>query len=89
MSICLAAYAFILQGMIPELFNDINELRPTFLAGAPRVWQRLHDKMWLTINSGSWFNKQLFAWGYSSKLATKKVFLSFSLPDSRLFPSSP
>lgn len=63
------------QGSIPELFNDINELKPTFLAGAPRVWQRLHDKMWSTINSGSWLKRQLFSWGLSSKIASTKVLI--------------
>nr|AOE43317.1 fcsA [Coremiostelium polycephalum] len=60
------------SGLIPELFNDIQVLRPTFLVGAPRVWQRLHDKLLLTVNSDSWFKKTLFNWGLSSKLHSQK-----------------
>lgn len=41
------------------------------------MWQRLHDKMWLMVNSGSWLKKQLFSWGVSSKIATVRVFITF------------
>jgi len=60
------------SGLIPELFNDIQVLRPTFLVGAPRVWQRLHDKLWLTVNHDSWLKKFLFNWGLNSKQAALK-----------------
>ncbi|EGC35547.1 fatty acyl-CoA synthetase [Dictyostelium purpureum] len=60
------------SGLIPELFNDIQVLRPTFLCGAPRVWQRLHDKLWFTVNNDSWLKKFLFNWGLNSKQAAMK-----------------
>ncbi|GAM21276.1 hypothetical protein SAMD00019534_044510 [Acytostelium subglobosum LB1] len=60
------------SGQVPELFDDIQVLRPTFLVGAPRVWQKLHDKMWLKINSESWLKRTLFNWGLNSKQATIK-----------------
>ncbi|KYQ88402.1 fatty acyl-CoA synthetase [Tieghemostelium lacteum] len=73
------------SGVIPELFNDIQVLKPTFLCGAPRVWQRLHDKLWLTINSDSWFKKFLFSWGLSSKQAAMKSGSSTPIWDKILF----
>lgn len=39
------------QGVISKLFDDIKVLKPTFLVGAPRVWSRLHDKMWQAVNA--------------------------------------
>lgn len=60
------------QGNIVELFNDIAELKPTFLCGAPRVWQRLHDKMNSTIAKEGVIKRTLFSWGLSSKMSSIK-----------------
>ncbi|EGG20097.1 fatty acyl-CoA synthetase [Cavenderia fasciculata] len=73
------------SGVIPELFNDIHELKPTFLCGAPRVWQKLHDKMWLTINGESWLKRTLFTWGLSSKQSAQKSGGSTPIWDSIIF----
>ncbi|EFA84511.1 fatty acyl-CoA synthetase [Heterostelium album PN500] len=73
------------SGVIPELFNDIHVLKPTFLVGAPRVWQKLHDKTWLTVNSGSWLTKTLFNWGFSSKQSALRQGSSTPIWDKILF----
>ncbi|KAN0034170.1 hypothetical protein ACTFIV_000656 [Dictyostelium citrinum] len=73
------------SGLIPELFNDIQVLRPTFLCGAPRVWQRLHDKLWFTINNDGWLKKFLFNWGLSSKQAALRLGSSTPIWDKVLF----
>ncbi len=69
--VCLSYGAQIgyFQGVITELFNDIAELKPTFLVGAPRVWNRLHDKIQLGLSTASPLRKNLFNWAYSSKKA--------------------
>nr|AOE43315.1 fcsA [Cavenderia deminutiva] len=73
------------SGVIPELFNDIHVLRPTFLCGAPRVWQKLHDKMWLTINGESWLKRTLFTWGLNSKQAAIRAGSSTPFWDRLVF----
>nr|AOE43313.1 fcsA [Rostrostelium ellipticum] len=76
------------SGLIPELFNDIQVLRPTFLVGAPRVWQKLHDKMWLTINNESWLKRTLFTWGVNSKQATMRQGGSTPIWDALVFSAT-
>jgi long-chain acyl-CoA synthetase len=73
------------QGNINELFNDIAALRPTFLVGAPRVWSRLHDKLILTIDSGSPVKKKLFYWGFAAKQSALQQGQSTPLWDKILF----
>ncbi|KAM9960759.1 hypothetical protein ACTFIW_009909 [Dictyostelium discoideum] len=73
------------SGLIPELFNDIQVLRPTFLCGAPRVWQRLHDKLWFTVNNDSWLKKFLFNWGLNSKQSALRLGSTTPIWDKLVF----
>lgn len=73
------------QGNINELFNDIAELKPTFLIGAPRVWSRLHDKLLAAINGGSYIKKQMFHMGFQSKKEALKQGQSSTFWDTILF----
>jgi long-chain acyl-CoA synthetase len=56
------------RGIVPELFDDIAALRPTFLVGAPRVWGRLYDKVTQTIEAAGGLKKKLFWMGYNRKI---------------------
>lgn len=47
-------------GNVASLFDDIAVLRPTFLVGAPRVWQRLQEKMLVTIEKAGFLKKLMF-----------------------------
>lgn len=73
------------QGLIPELFNDITELKPTFLCGAPRVFQRLHDKIKSTMDKESVIKRTLFNWGLGSKMNAIKEGGTTPIWDTILF----
>jgi long-chain acyl-CoA synthetase len=73
------------QGLLTELFNDIQELKPTFFCGAPRVFQRLHDKMWTRVNNEGFIKRTLFSWGVSSKMAAITAGGSTPIWDTILF----
>nr|AOE43316.1 fcsA [Synstelium polycarpum] len=75
-------------GFVPKLFDDIQALRPTFLVGAPRVWQKLHDKLWLQVNGAGWLKKTLFTWGLNSKQATIKTGGSTPIWDKLVFSAT-
>jgi long-chain acyl-CoA synthetase len=59
------------SGSIESLTKDINCLKPSFLVGAPRVWQRMHDKIVEKMNK-SWFERMFFTWGVSRKSQVRK-----------------
>jgi len=73
------------QGVITELFNDIAELKPTFLIGAPRVWNRLYDKIQVGLSSSSIVRKKLFQWAYDSKKQALETGQSTSFWDTLVF----
>jgi long-chain acyl-CoA synthetase len=59
-------------GSLPNLFNDIAELQPTFLIGVPRVWKRLYDRVTQTISQGSFISRTLFNYALASKTAVEE-----------------
>jgi long-chain acyl-CoA synthetase len=68
---CGASIGFF-TGVIANLFNDISELRPTFLIGVPRVWKRLYDKVMGTIASSGLISRALFRYAYWVKTAVEE-----------------
>lgn len=60
-----------------KLFDDIQTLKPTFLATVPRILNRVHGKIIESANSASGFKKMMFNNAVNTKttnLLTKGVF---------------
>jgi len=55
------------QGDIRKLIDDIQELKPSFLTGVPRVFERIHDKLTLLIEQSSLIRKWIFKTAYEAK----------------------
>lgn len=55
------------RGDILLLLEDIQEFKPTIFAGVPRLFNRIHGKILLTINQAGGLKKWLFNQGYSAK----------------------
>lgn len=56
------------QGNIRKLTDDILTLRPTFMAGVPRVYSRIYDRVMNTIEGSGWFKKSLFEKAFKSQV---------------------
>mmetsp|Transcript_18048 Transcript_18048/g.29636 ORF Transcript_18048/g.29636 Transcript_18048/m.29636 type:complete len:681 (+) Transcript_18048:94-2136(+) len=59
------------QGDVKKLFDDIQDLKPTALAGVPRVWGRIYDRVMGMVESSGGAKKALFKKALESQ--TKKV----------------
>lgn len=57
------------QGDVRKLVDDIATLRPTILAGVPRVWTRIHDKVKAGLEASSWIKRTMFDLAYSYQVA--------------------
>ncbi|KAK1937459.1 fatty acyl-CoA synthetase 3 [Babesia divergens] len=65
---CVGLYS----GDIKKLLDDIQELKPTFFLGVPRLYQRIHDKIMSGVESKSRIVKGLFMAGLASKMGNIK-----------------
>jgi long-chain acyl-CoA synthetase len=73
------------RGLIPELFDDIGALAPTFLVGAPRVWSRLHSKFLQGLKAKGWLAQKMFETGFEWKKHYSALGESTPLIDSIVF----
>ncbi|KAJ3432769.1 long-chain-fatty-acid--coa ligase [Anaeramoeba flamelloides] len=54
-------------GNVRLLVNDIAELQPTLMAGVPRVFSRIYDRVLATIEKKGGISKWMFNKGFKSK----------------------
>jgi long-chain acyl-CoA synthetase len=48
----------------PEtLFADLKEVAPTWLAGVPRVWEKLKAGVEIAVDDAVWLKRQVYRWG--------------------------
>jgi long-chain acyl-CoA synthetase len=48
----------------PEtLFADLKEVAPTWLAGVPRVWEKLKAGVEIAVDDAAWLKRQVYRWG--------------------------
>ncbi|XP_057782261.1 long chain acyl-CoA synthetase 1-like isoform X2 [Salvia miltiorrhiza] len=84
------------HGEINEIRDDLIELKPTFLAGVPRVFERIHEGVLKALDDLNWRRRRIFHllyryklhWmnkGYKQKDASPLAdFLAFGKVKSRL-----
>lgn len=58
------------SGNVRKLTEDISIIRPTFFCGVPRVYQRIYQTVFNTVNSSSWLRKYIFMTCYNGQTAT-------------------
>ncbi|KAL9168279.1 hypothetical protein ABFS82_04G005200 [Erythranthe guttata] len=56
------------HGDINELKDDLMELKPTFLAGVPRVFERIHEGVLKALEDLNWRRRKIFDMLYKYKL---------------------
>ncbi|KAI8873349.1 acetyl-CoA synthetase-like protein [Ramicandelaber brevisporus] len=49
------------------LLEDMQALRPTLFAGVPRLFNRIHDKVWSTVRAKGGLAQKLFERAYATK----------------------
>ncbi|EKX35756.1 hypothetical protein GUITHDRAFT_160181, partial [Guillardia theta CCMP2712] len=55
------------QGDVKKLVSeDLPDLRPTIMAGVPRIYARIYDKVMMGVESKGFIAKTLFSWGLKS-----------------------
>ena len=45
------------------LFADLKEVAPTWLAGVPRVWEKLKAGVEIAVDDAVWLKRQVYRWG--------------------------
>ncbi|EKX40085.1 hypothetical protein GUITHDRAFT_143034 [Guillardia theta CCMP2712] len=62
------------QGDVKKLVSeDLPDLRPTIMAGVPRIYARIYDKVLMGVESKGFIAKTIFNWGMRSK-KTKFIY---------------
>ncbi|XP_051142024.1 long chain acyl-CoA synthetase 1-like [Andrographis paniculata] len=56
------------HGEIKEIKDDLMELKPTFLAGVPRVFERVHEGVLQALEELNWRRRKIFHMLYKYKL---------------------
>ncbi|KAL3827751.1 hypothetical protein ACJIZ3_016553 [Penstemon smallii] len=56
------------HGQINEIRDDLMELKPTFLAGVPRVFERIHEGVLKGLEELNWRRRKIFDMLYKNKL---------------------
>ncbi|XP_073066241.1 long chain acyl-CoA synthetase 1-like isoform X1 [Primulina eburnea] len=56
------------HGEINEIRDDLAELKPTFLAGVPRVFERVHEGVLKAVEELNPRRRKIFSWLYKYKL---------------------
>ncbi|PIN15559.1 Long-chain acyl-CoA synthetases (AMP-forming) [Handroanthus impetiginosus] len=56
------------HGNINEIRDDLMELKPTFLAGVPRVFERVHEGVLKALDELNWRRRKIFNMLYKYKL---------------------
>jgi long-chain acyl-CoA synthetase len=57
------------QGDTLKLLDDVAELRPTFFASVPRLFNRIYDKVWAQVKAKGGVSEALFNYAFNSKKA--------------------
>lgn len=55
------------QGDTLKLLDDVVELRPTFFASVPRLFNRIYDKVWAGVKAKGGIAAVLFNMAFNSK----------------------
>ncbi|VFQ73854.1 unnamed protein product [Cuscuta campestris] len=61
------------HGNINEIKDDLEELKPTFLAGVPRVFERIHEGVLKALDELNPFRRAVFNFLYNYKLKWMKL----------------
>jgi long-chain acyl-CoA synthetase len=54
------------DGRLDRIVDNLAEVRPTFLAGPPRVFEKVHAKVVQTAEQGSGLERRLFRWAFGA-----------------------
>ncbi|KAI8998308.1 hypothetical protein BC832DRAFT_242283 [Gaertneriomyces semiglobifer] len=74
------------QGDVAKLVADMQELRPTLLAGTPRVYNRIYDRVMSQVSKGSKLKAALFHAAYNTKISNlQKNSVTHALWDRLVF----
>ncbi|GLC43806.1 hypothetical protein PLESTB_000909900 [Pleodorina starrii] len=58
------------SGNVQELLDDVVTLKPQIFVSVPRLWNRIHDRVMLAVQTGSPLARALFERAYAHKKAS-------------------
>jgi len=73
------------SGDIKLILDDIRILKPNVLAGVPRLFQRIHDRVMASVNNSNFIKRWLFHWAFQRKLEALKTGDNYHLYDRVVF----
>ena len=47
---------------VETVMEDLKEIGPHFMFGAPRIYETIRSRIWLRIEESYWFNRLLYRW---------------------------
>jgi long-chain acyl-CoA synthetase len=54
----------VVDGRLDKIVENLAEVRPTFMAGPPRIYEKVHSKVVQTIEEEGGIKQRLFAWAF-------------------------
>jgi long-chain acyl-CoA synthetase len=57
-------YATAVDGRIDKIVENLATVRPTFMAGAPRIFEKVHNRVVASVQAEGGVKAKLFAWAF-------------------------
>jgi len=59
-------FATAVDGRIDKIVENLALIRPTFMAGAPRIFEKVHNRVIASVQADGGVKAKLFAWAFSA-----------------------
>jgi long-chain acyl-CoA synthetase len=61
------------DGNLDRIVDNLGQIRPTFMAGAPRIFEKVRARVMLTATSGGGIKAKIFDWGFGVGLRVSRL----------------
>jgi long-chain acyl-CoA synthetase len=75
-------FATAVDGRIEKIVDNLGQVHPTFMAGAPRIFEKVRSRVLLTASRG--VKAKIFSWAFSVGHKTVPIRLAGKQPTGRL-----
>lgn len=65
-------FASVVDGDLTKIVENMGQVKPTFMAGAPRVFEKVRTKVTLTSQGSGGLKSRIFDWAFATGLAASR-----------------
>jgi long-chain acyl-CoA synthetase len=66
-------FATAVDGNLDKIVENLGQIKPTFMAGAPRIFEKVRSRVMLTATSGGGIKAKIFDWGFRVGLRVSRL----------------